>query len=95
MSDEKKYKIALFMVIRNSTVMPAGLRLNKTMKEVNQLSYETMLEVLKMIDFENAAKSYSQGKKAYYDKLKGAEQEGAIDIINRQKAEIERLQNEN
>ena len=75
MSDEKKYKIALFMVIRNSTVMPAGLRLNKTMKEVNQLSYETMLEVLKMIDFENAAKSYSQGKKAYYDKLKGAEQE--------------------
>ena len=75
MSDEKKYKIALFMVIRNSTVMPAGLRLNKTMKEVNQLSYETLLEVLKMIDFENAAKSYSQCKKAYYDKLKGAEQE--------------------
>lgn len=66
MSDKKKYKIALFMVIRNSTVMPASLRLNKTMKEVNQMSYETMLEVLKMIDFENAAKSYSQGKIKIY-----------------------------
>jgi len=32
---KNKYKIALFMVIRNSTVMPSGIKLSKTEKEIN------------------------------------------------------------
>ena len=39
MSDEKKYKIALFMVIRNSTVVPASLRLNQK-AEIERLQNE-------------------------------------------------------
>lgn len=33
MSQEEKYKLALFAVIRNSTVMPQGVKLGKTMHE--------------------------------------------------------------
>lgn len=62
---KNKYKIALFMVIRNSTVMPSGIKLSKTEKEINKMSYETMLEVLGMIDFNKAKEIYEEGKKEY------------------------------
>lgn len=58
---EEKYKIALFMVIRNSKVMPKGIELGKTEKEINKMSYATMQEVLKMIDFDRAEKMYKEG----------------------------------
>ena len=61
MSEEEKYKIALFMVIRNSKVMPKGIELGKTEKEINKMSYQTMQELLKMIDFERAEKMYKEG----------------------------------
>lgn len=61
MSEEEKYKIALFMVIRNSKVMPKGIELGKTEKEINKMSYQTMQEVFKMIDFERAEKMYKEG----------------------------------
>lgn len=38
MSQEEKYKLALFAVIRNSTVMPQGVKLGKTMHEINTMS---------------------------------------------------------
>ena len=41
-----KYKLALFIVIRNSTVLRKGIELQKSSKEINQMSYETMCEVL-------------------------------------------------
>lgn len=62
---KNNYKIALFMVIRNSQVMPKGIRLGKSEKEINKMTYATMCEVLTMINFEEAKKIYEQGKKAY------------------------------
>lgn len=59
---ENKYKLALFMVIRNSKVMPQGIKLGKTDKEINEMSYETMCSVLNMIDYDQAKKFYEEGK---------------------------------
>ena len=59
---ENKYKLALFMVIRNSKVMPQGIKLGKTDKEINKMSYETMCLVLTMIDYDRAEKFYKEGK---------------------------------
>lgn len=65
MKEEEKYKIALFMVIRNSKVLPIEQMLNKTEYEINKKSYETMQELLKMIDFKIAKEKYEEGSKAY------------------------------
>ena len=59
---ENKYKLALFMVIRNSIVMPQGIKLGKTDKEINKMSYETMCSLLTMIDYDQAEKFYEEGK---------------------------------
>lgn len=59
---KEKYKIALFMVIRNSQVMPVGMELGKSKKEINKKAYETMCEVISMIDYDNARKEYEEGK---------------------------------
>lgn len=59
---KEKYKIALFMVIRNSQVMPVGMKLGKSRKEINKKAYETMCEVISMIDYDNARKEYEEGK---------------------------------
>lgn len=60
---KNKYKLALFMVIRNSMVMPRGIELRKPMKEINRMSYETMCGVLTKIDYDQAKKSYEEGKR--------------------------------
>ena len=59
---KKKYKLALFMIIRNSVVMPKGIELQKSSKEISQMSYEALCEVLNMIDFNTAEKMYKEGK---------------------------------
>ena len=59
---KNKYKLALFMVIRNSIVMTRGIELGKTAKEINKMSYETMCSVLTMIDYNKAEKIYEEGK---------------------------------
>lgn len=56
-----KYKLVLFMVIRNSMVMPQGIKLGKTDKEINEMSYETMCSVLTMINYDQAEKFYKEG----------------------------------
>lgn len=58
---KNKYKLALFMVIRNSMVMPQGIKLGKTDKEINEMSYETMCSVLTMINYDQAEKFYKEG----------------------------------
>ena len=66
MSEEEKYKIALFMIIRNSAVMPKGMVLCKSMKEINKMSYATMQEILNnTVDFDKAKEMYEEGKKEY------------------------------
>lgn len=59
---KNKYKLALFMVIRNSTVMAKGVALGKTDKEINEMSYKTMCSLLTMIDYDKAEKLYKEGK---------------------------------
>ena len=59
---EEKYKLALFMIIRNSKVLPKGLELGKSQKEINKMSYQTIQELLNMIDFDKAQQFYEEGK---------------------------------
>jgi hypothetical protein len=47
-----KYKLALFGVIRNSTVMPAGVKLGKSMHEINTMSVNTMNYILDSFDYD-------------------------------------------
>ena len=62
LTEEEQYKLALFAAIRNSTVMPAGVKLGKNMHEINKMSVETMHELLKMCDFEKLRESYKDGE---------------------------------
>ncbi len=64
---KRKYKIALFLVIRNSQIIQKGKKLKKTEKEINKMAYETLCEVLTMINFNRAEELYKQGKNAYED----------------------------
>lgn len=52
MSKEEKYKLALFAVIRNNTIMPAGKKLGKSMKEINSMAALTMFSLLEQCDFD-------------------------------------------
>ena len=62
LTEAEQYKLALFAAIRNSTVMPAGVKLGKNMHEINKMSVEKMHEVLKMCDFEKLRESYKDGE---------------------------------
>ena len=62
LTEAELYKLALFAAIRNSTVMPAGVKLGKNMHEINKMSVETMHELLKMCDFEKLRESYKDGE---------------------------------
>ena len=62
LTEAELYKLALFAAIRNSTVMPAGVKLGKDMHEINKMSVETMHELLKMCDFEKLRESYKDGE---------------------------------
>ena len=62
LTEAEQYKLALFAAIRNSPVMPAGVKLGKNMHEINKMSVETMHEVLKMCDFEKLRESYKDGE---------------------------------
>lgn len=62
MSNEEKYKLALFGVIRNSMVMPNLLLLGKSMEEINAVSVLTAKKVMEQFDYELLKKSYEEGK---------------------------------
>ena len=64
MTDEEKYKLALFMMVRNSKVMSKGLSLGKSMLDINKVSIKTCEVIVKSIDFEAARKDYENGKQA-------------------------------
>lgn len=51
MSEVEKYKLMLFMVVRNNVVLSKGIELGKTQKEISKMTIETMEEMEKMIDF--------------------------------------------
>lgn len=62
MSQEEKYKLALFAVIRNSTVMPQGVKLGKTMHEINTMAVAVMANIMESFDFEKLKESYESGQ---------------------------------
>lgn len=62
LTETEQYKLALFAAIRNSMVMPAGVKLGKNMHEINKMSVETMHKVFKMCDFEKLRESYKDGE---------------------------------
>jgi len=62
--NEEKYKLTLFMLIRNNRILPAGKMLKKTDCEINKMTYLTMQELFKMIDFKRAKEMYKEGEKS-------------------------------
>jgi hypothetical protein len=65
MTELERTQTALFTVIRNSQVMPVGIKLGKSMEEINRMTVATMIEIFKSIDFDRAFKEYKQGKEAF------------------------------
>lgn len=63
-NNEEKYKLALFMLIRNNRILPAGKMLKKTDYEINKMTYLTMHELFKIIDFKKVKKMYEEGEKS-------------------------------
>ena len=61
MNNEEKYKLALFLVIRNNSVLPKEIALNKTGKEINKMTIDTMGAVMDMIDYDLAKEMYLEG----------------------------------
>ena len=59
MSEEEKIKLILFMVVRNSQVLPVAMKLNKTEKEITDKTKETIKDLEKMIDFKKAEELYN------------------------------------
>lgn len=62
MSELEKYKLLLFMAVRNSAVLPKGLELGKTEEEISKMTMETMAEMETMIDFKVAKELYKLGE---------------------------------
>lgn len=59
MSKEEKLKLMLFIVVRNNQVLPDGIKLNKTEKEITEMTKKTITELEKMIDFEKVKELYN------------------------------------
>ena len=58
MSQEEKYKLALFAVVRNSKVMPQRVKLGKTMHEINTMTVVVMTNIMDSCNFERLKESY-------------------------------------
>ena len=52
---------ALFTVVRNSMVMPVGLRLGKSKREIAEMTFATIEEIKKAIDYD-VVKKFMEGK---------------------------------
>lgn len=58
MSELEKYKLMLFMVVRNSKVLPVGLKLNKSRKEITKMTKDTIKGIEAITDFRKAKELY-------------------------------------
>lgn len=56
----EQYKLALFGVIRNNTVMPDGVSQGMSMEEINKMSKETLFEVMQMFNFDRLREIYGE-----------------------------------
>lgn len=58
MSQEEKYKLALFAVVRSSIVMPQSVKLGKSMHEINTMTVIIMANIMDSCNFERLKESY-------------------------------------
>lgn len=63
LTEMQKYKLALFVVIKNAQVIPQCMKMEtkKTMREINTLSVATIDRVLDFIDYDLVVDQYEQG----------------------------------
>ena len=62
MSKDERYKLMLFMVVRNNAVLSKGIELGKSEEEISAMAIETMQELEGMIDFRRAKELYELGR---------------------------------
>lgn len=60
--DGERYKLALYSVIRNTNVLPAGLQMGKSMEEIDYMTLKTMETILGYVDYDRVREWYEQGK---------------------------------
>ena len=58
MSEKERLELTLFMAVRNSIVLPIGLKLHKSQKEITDMTKETIIEMQGMIDYGKAKELY-------------------------------------
>lgn len=58
MSEKERLELTLFMAVRNSIVLPIGLKLHKSEKEITDMTKETIIEMQGMIDYKKAKELY-------------------------------------
>ena len=49
-------QLLLFAVVRNSAVLPLGVKLGKTEKEISEKIFETIVEIKKTVDYAKTRK---------------------------------------
>lgn len=58
LNELEKYKLMLFIVVRNSKILPVGLKLNKTQKEITKMAKDTIRGIEAITDFRKAKELY-------------------------------------
>lgn len=59
-TQEEKYKLALFAVVRSSKVMLEGLELGKSMREINAMSRDVVSQIIQLLNFEELKQSWEE-----------------------------------
>ena len=62
-SKSRQLELVLFTVVRNFKVLPVGLSLGKTQKEITDMTLETIEEIKKAIDYNSVEKLIKEKKK--------------------------------
>lgn len=62
MSELERYKLLLFMTVRNNTVLPTGIELGKTEEEISKMTIDVIDKMGTMIDFRRAKELYKLGE---------------------------------
>ena len=55
----ERLELTLFMVVRNSKVLPTGVKLGKSEKEISDMTKDTIKELKKVINFDRAKELYN------------------------------------
>lgn len=55
----ERLELTLFMVVRNSKVLPTGIKLGKSEKEISDMTKDTIKELKKIVNFDRAKELYN------------------------------------